>query len=350
MTKVEIGKAAISDVIPNFVLRRKWSTCVVVLRLICAVTLVVLLLCGDGWSGPRYKLLHSFGTGNGGGGLWGGLALDGKSRLYGTTIGGGTHNGGTVFELSHSVGRWNETVLHNFYYRVDGNSPHGDLAFDVAGDLYGTLSTGGLHQAGGIFELTRGSNGWTETVLHSFCSARQCEDGIGPFSGLILDSFGNLYGTSSGGGKYGDGTVFELTSGSKSWTENVLYSFCPASPCVDGDAPYAGLASDTAGNLYGTTEFGGKGQLGGLGGGTAFQLKHKADGTWQHILLHSFPSFPGDGQIVYAGLVLDKAGNLYGATQSGGGASSTGGTIFKLSRTANGQWKETILYRFPKSL
>jgi uncharacterized repeat protein (TIGR03803 family) len=124
---------------------------------------------------------------------------------------------------------------------------------------------------------------------------------------LILDSARNLYGTTIGGRKYGEGAVFELTPGSDGWTENVLYSFCAKPHCDDGDGPYAGVTWDVAGNLYGTTEFGGKSSP---DYGTAFELKHRPDGTWQHLLLHSFPSAPYDGEVVYAGLVFDGAGNL----------------------------------------
>jgi uncharacterized repeat protein (TIGR03803 family) len=300
-------------------------------------------------AGPKYKVLHAFGFGKDAGGLLSNLTFDKKRNLYGTTSGGGAHKEGTVFELSPSAGgSWKEKVLHSFYYRNDGNFPYGGLIFDEQGNLYGTLSTGGPHQAGTVFKLAPTSNGWTETLLHSFCSAQRCTDGSGSFSGLILDPAGDLYGATFGGGRYGDGVLFELSPGSHGWTESVLYNFCAQFHCADGDGPYAGLIWDAAGNLYGTTEYGGKGSP---QWGTAFELKHNPDGTWQHILLHSFPSFPGDGEVVYAGLVFDTSGNLYGATNSGGGhlcgQTSTCGTVFKLSRNANGLWKETILYRFP---
>ena len=310
---------------------------------------VALIILPSASAGPKYQILHAFGFGKDAGGLLSNLTFDKKDDLYGTTSGGGTHGEGTVFELSPALGgRWKETVLHSFDYRRDGDFPYGGLILDGAGNLYGTLSAGGAHRAGAAFKLTPASGGWTETILHSFCSAQQCIDGSGPFSGLTADPTGNLYGATFGGGRYGDGTLFELVPGSDGWTENVLYSFCAKSHCDDGDAPYAGLAWDSLGNLYGTSEYGGKGSP---QWGTAFELKHNSDGTWQHILLHSFPSFPGDGEVVYAGLVLDAEGNLFGATNSGGGhgcgQTLTCGTVFKLSPDSNGGWKETILYRFP---
>jgi len=317
-------------------------------RLLCSlkiagvVALGLALLFDNAWAGPRYKVDHFFGAGGGGGGLWGRLALGSNGNLYGTTIGGGAHDDGTVFELiREGDGSWTETVLHSFDGN-DGDFPFAGLVLGRNGKLYGTAHGGGPNAAGTVFQLTPGLNGWVFSVLSQ----------SGSHANLIMDKAGNLYGP-IGPGKYYEGAVTELVRGSKSWKENLLYSFCSPllaeGSCPDGAVPFAEVVFDAAGNLYGTTEFGGIGKLGGLGGGTAFQLKHKPDGTWQHILLHSFPSFPGDGQIVYAGLVIDKAGNLYGATQGGGGASSTGGTIFKLSRNANGQWKETILYRFPKA-
>jgi len=286
---------------------------------------------------PKYKVLHAFGKGKDGGGVFGGLVADKKGNLYGTTSGGGFYNLGTVFELSPKPdGRWTESVIHNFD-GSEGALPQGGLVLDPAGNLYGAAASGGPNGVGTVYKMTHESGGWTLSVL----------DDHGSGAELILDKAGNLYGP-IGPGKYGNGAITEIVRGSRAWTATVLYSFCPKAPCVDGDAPYAGLTWDAAGNLYGTTEFGGKGSP---DYGTAFDLKPKPDGTWQHILLHSFPSFPGDGEVVYAGLVLDGAGNLYGATNSGGGhlcgQTSTCGTVFKLSRNSNGRWKETILYRFP---
>ncbi len=281
--------------------------------------------------------MHAFTGGNDGSAPFAGLVMDKQRHLYGTTWGAGGHSLGTVFELTpHPGGRWTESILHSFE-GSEGALPQGGLVLDPAGNLYGAAGSGGPNGVGTVYEMTHESGDWVLNVL----------DDHGSGAGLILDKAGNLYGP-IGPGKYGNGAITEIVRGSSDWTENVLYSFCPKAPCVDGDAPYAGLTWDEAGNLYGTTEFGGKGSP---DYGTAFELKPKPDGTWQHILLHSFPSFPGDGGVVYAGLVLDGAGNLYGATQGGGGHACgqtlTCGTVFKLSRDSKGHWKETILYRFP---
>ena len=219
---------------------------------------------GDGtWT---EKVLHSFGNGTDGEGPLGGLILDASGNLYGTTYGGGTYNpGGTVFELSpNGDGSWTETVLHSFGLFPDGAEPWGGLTFDKAGNLYGTTSTGGAYPNGGtVFELTPNGDGtWTETVLHSFGNV---PDGLEPLYGsLIFDAVGNLYGTTTQGGIDGYGTVFELSpDGSGGWTETVLYNF-GAPP----DATYpASVILDAAGDLYGTSLYGGDNSK-----GTVFEL------------------------------------------------------------------------------
>jgi len=228
-------------------------------------------------------------------------------------------------------------VLHRFAPKTDGGGPFAGLVFGSGGNLYGTTSSGGTRDGGTVFELKRGSRGWTLTVL----------DNYGSSAGLILDKAGNLYGT-IGPGKYGEGAVTELIRGSNDWREQLLYSFCPKiNPCPDGAAPRAGVTFDGAGTLFGTTEYGGKG----IGGdwGTAYELRHQSDGTWKHVLLHSFPAFSNDGKLVYGGLILDKSGNLYGTTLQGGGQGCGEGTgcgiVYKLTPTAKG-WKETVLYNF----
>jgi uncharacterized repeat protein (TIGR03803 family) len=208
-------------------------------------------------------------------------------------------------------------VKHTFTGE-DGGMPIAVLVEDWAGNLYGTTSAGGDSGLGVVFKLDTHN---TETVLHAFSGP----DGATPYGGLVLDGSGNLYGTTSSGGASGLGTVFKLdTTG----TEIVLHSFT-GSP--DGANPYAGLVRDTSGNLYGTTENGGVSGL-----GTVFKI----DVTGQESVLHSFAGSPMDGADPKAGVILDAAGNLYGATFSGG----TGGrgTVFKLD-TSNA---ETVVYNF----
>jgi uncharacterized repeat protein (TIGR03803 family) len=222
-----------------------------------------------------------------------------------------------------------ETVLYSFCHDFgcsDGASPSSNLIADNAGNLYGTTDMGGPSGSGTVFKLSlRGAY----TVLHSFSGAT----GSGSVAGLTADSAGNLYGTTKFGGPpppgcrpfcFGYGLVFKL---SPSGAYTVLHSFTGGS---DGSAPN-GLIADSAGNLYGTTEIGGH-------GGTVFKLSPPANpgGAWTETVLYSFCSKPGcSGGSPRAALIADSAGNLYGTTSQGGGASGCGGntcgTVFKLS-------------------
>jgi len=238
-----------------------------------------------------------------------GLVRDNEGNLYGTTSYGGASHGGTVFKLD-TAGR--ETVLHTFT-GPDGIGPSSGLVRDKEGNLYGTTSGGGASGQGIVFKLdTTG----TETVLHSFTGP----DGANPSAGLIRDKEGNLYGTTSGGGVSGgglsgEGTVFRLDTAGR---ESVLHSFTGP----DGANPIAGLIRDEAGNLYGTTAFGGFLNCAGTGCGVVFKL----DPAGNETVLHSF-TWP-DGAFPVAGLVQDNEGNLYGTTQGGGAFNE--GTVFKL--------------------
>jgi len=295
-----------------------------------------LALLPTAWANPKFKVLYRFYAGKyNDGGVWSGLAFDRKGNLYGTTWGGGANGEGTVFEIVRSdKGTWRKKVLHSFDPRTEGNDPGGTLLFDGDTALYGTTSLNGPNVSGTVFQMTRTSGGWTFQVI----------DDYGSYAGVVPDQVGNLYG-SIRPGEYDNGAVAELVHSAGGWTQNYLYSFCAKSGCPDGAIPVSGVVFDGAGNLYGTTEYGGTGKAGGLGGGTAYELQRKPDGTWEHQVLHSFPAFNGDGMLVYAGLVMDKQGNLYGATAQGGAA--TCGTIFKLTPSATG-WSETLLYDFPQ--
>ena len=279
-------------------------------------------------------VLHSF-QGKDGANPAAGLIFDKAGNLYGTTTLGGTYGNGVVFKLTHEPnGRWSETVLHSFQGK-DGANPWGDLVLDRAGNLYGTAQSGGGHNSGLVFKLSPATNGeWIETVLLNF----QGTDGANPFGGLILDRAGNLYGTTYNGGARNNGTVFKLTPESDGeWSETVLHSF----QGKDGANPYAGLIFDRAGNLYGTTYDGGA-----RNNGTVFKLTPEPGGEWNETVLHSFQG--KDGANPYAGLIFDRAGNLYGTTLSGGVLTFFGGygVVFKLSPDPDGEWSETVLHSF----
>ena len=254
-----------------------------------------------------------------------GLIADKKGNLYGQTNQGGIYNGGTVFKVSQAG---TEKVLHSFDPNGgDGGGPYGSLVMDSKGNLYGTTVGGGtrIPPVGTVFKL---SPGGTETVLYSF-GASSATDGYEPRGALILDAEGNLYGTTELGGANGGGTVFKL---SPSGTETILYNFCAEPSCADGNSPLGSLIMDKRGNLYGTTYNGGAHDQ-----GTVFKLG--ASGSYK--VLHSFDSQSGDGAYpYYVDLIQDKSGNLYGTTSGGGTAG--GGTVFKI--TTGGT--EAVVYSF----
>ncbi len=293
---------------------------------------------GGGWT---ETVLHSFGRGTDGTDPYASLIFDAAGNLYGTTQQGGIHNSGTVFELSpRQGGGWTETVLHSFNNNgIDGAYPLGGLIFDAAGNLYGTTQQGGIHSCQGktcgtVFELTpKQGGGWTETVLHSFGNGT---DGVNPQAGLIIDAAGNLYGTTYQGGIHNLGTVFELTPRQGGgWTETVLHSFGRG---TNGVSPNASLTVDAAGHLYGTTIAGGI-----LNDGTVFELTPSQGGGWTETVLHSFGNGT-DGVNPQASLIIDAAGNLYSTTIAGG--IHTDGTVFELSPQPGGGWTETVLHSF----
>lgn len=317
-------------------------------------------------------VLYSFKGGSDGRGSFVGLISDAHGALYGTSSGGVTSGScgqsgcGTVFKLTPPANGhtpWTKTVLYSFTGGTDGGFPGGRLVFDSHGALYGTTSTGGTGFYGTVFKLTPPvppQTKWTFGLLYSFTGG---SDGGQPNDGLILDKEGALYGTTLGGGTNpcfyqgtsGCGTVFKLTPpalGKTKWTETVLYSFRGGS---GGSSPVAGLVFDKAGALYGATASGGT-TVFCPSCGTVFKLTPPAPGhtQWTETVLHSFKGGSDGFSPVYgAGLVLDKAGALYGTTSAGGGFSpacgNTGcGTVFKLTPPAAGktQWTETVLHGF----
>lgn len=272
-----------------------------------------------------------------------GVVIGPNGGLYGTTLGGGSGNGcqggcGTVYKLTPLATpcravmcSWTAMVLYSFTGGQDGSGPgYGNVVFDQAGNLYGTTTQGGDHGMGVIFKLTPSGSGWTETVLHSFNGA----DGSSPDSGVVLDAAGNLYGTTVTGGTYNEGTAYQLAHSGSGWVLNTLYSFQGAS---DGYNPVGGLIFDAAGNLYGTTSFGGSG-----GGGTVFELS-PSGGGWTFALLYALAGgLPVPGGPT-GSLAFDAAGNLYGTTFSDGAYGS--GSVFRLHPNASG-WTYSTMHDF----
>lgn len=275
-----------------------------------------------------------------------GLIFDRAGNIYGTTAGGGGYLHGAVFELSQSGTGWTEKTLYSFTGGGDGSAPIGNLIFDAAGNLYGTATAGGtgcsFSGCGVVFELSPGSNGWTETVLYTFTGGT---DGQSPIGGVVSDGHGNLYGAASYGGNTSCncGTVYRLGRTTNGWKFSVLHSFSGGS---DGAVPNAGLFVQS-GNLYGTALTGGNPKCTGFplpGCGTAFSLTPVAGGKVTFQVIYSFGQGATDGEYPSSSLIADSSGNLYGTTLNGG--SIGGGTVFKLSPANGNTWQESVLYSF----
>ena len=308
----------------------------------------------------------------------GSLAIAPDGTIYGTTDGGGLLNCrdtfgdgcGTVFHLQPPptfcrsfLCPWDQTVLYQFTGGSNGNDPLAGVVLDGAGNLYGTLYQGGASQLGAAYEVSRSGSGWTESTIHSFAGGA---DGADPIAGLIFDGSGNLYGTTEFGGSAGTctaggcGTVFQLAPSGSGWTLNIIYNF-PGSynlplgglifdpqgnlygTFADGvngvfeltptngnwtftslyTQDYSGLeafrstlARDSAGNLYGTAEYGGDFTNCPHGCGTVYELTPSGD-DWIYTQLYAFTGLD-DGSLPVGGVVLDGDGNIYGTTYEGG--------------------------------
>jgi uncharacterized repeat protein (TIGR03803 family) len=310
-------------------------------RLLMAVVLacpIMAVFAGSGAIASK-TVVYAFHGGSDGAEPFGALIADEAGNLYGTTVSGGggacSTGCGTVFKLA-ADGR--ERVLWAFRGGSDGAYPQGALVSDGVGDFYGTTPEGGAYNVGTLFKLAPHG---TETVVYTFKGG---SDGFVPNGGLIMDGNGNLYGTTPVGGNYvaacggdGCGVVFKVAPDG---TETVLYAFCSQTNCSDGANPVAGLIADDNGNFYGTTIAGGTGTCSGfLNCGTVFKLT--PDDT--ESVLYSFQggsdgAFPGDS------LIADNLGNFYGTTSGGGGCATSGecGTVFKLAPDGT----EIVLHAF----
>jgi len=269
-------------------------------------------------------VLYNFTGGSDGGKPVANLTSDGKGNFYGTTTEGGLKFGpdgyGTVFELSpNGNGGWNETVLYTFCPAApacpDGAFPYSSVIFDSAGNLYGIAYAGGAYDRGVVFELNPAQTSWAETVLYSFTGG---SDGGSPTSNLIMDPSGNLFGTNSAG-------VFELKWSGGGWAEQVIYRPQNYPQVVTG------LTMDAAGNIFG------------VGYSSAFELSPNGNGGWNPTVLHNFLTRYFLGPDPIGAPALDKAGNFYGATYHGGANKS--GKIYEVS-LRRGKWTLKTLYSF----
>ncbi len=267
------------------------------------------------------KVLHTFTGAPDGANPFGGLLMDAAGNLYGTTYRGGANGDGIVFELVNNSGSYTEKVLYTFTGNPDGAEPYGTLIADASGDLFGTTLAGGLGD-GTVFELANSGDSYTEKVLYSSTGFSN-SDMVNPEAGLVMDLSGNLFGTTNqGGANTYYGTVFELVNSSGSYTEKLLYSFQGGS---DGAYPYYGsLVMDGFGDLFGTTQGGGA-----SGNGTVFEMVNNS-GSYSEKVIYSFAGATNnDGSAPRGGLFLDSFGNIFGTTDSGGPGDA--GTVFQLS-------------------
>lgn len=292
-----------------------------------------LVKSGGSWT---YKVLYTFcrhaGCPDGGepydvtltyAGAASGLAYDGTSTLYGTTYLGGAANG-VVFSLKPSGGSWKETVLHVFCRKTnctDGGSPNNGVMVDGSGNLFGALAGGGKYGYGALYELQPDG---TYTILHSFCAAQNtfCSDGLEPTGVPVADGQGNLYGITHMGGANNAGTAFELVRTGAKPKLVTLHTFCSETNCPDGQLPFATLAMDAAGDLLGTTVFGGDTDQ-----GTIFKLSGTAHKTFDVVL--SFGDAATPGGFSSGGLAPDSSGAFFGNTDQGGANSQ--GVFYKLT-------------------
>jgi uncharacterized repeat protein (TIGR03803 family) len=270
---------------------------------------------GSSGYGTVFELAHGSGTittlasfnGTDGNTPQASMVMDSSGNLYGTTENGGASNIGTVFELAQGSGTITTLATFN---GTNGEEPAAGLIVDSSGNLYGTTGLGGTSNSGTVFELAKGSG-----TINTLASLKGFVYGANPTAGLIMDSSGNLYGTTYGGGAYADGSVFEVEQGSGTIT--TLASLNDA----NGAYPYTGLVMDSSGNLYGVAGYGGS-----LGDGTVFEV---ARGSGTITLLASFDGTNGSRP---DSLILDSSGNLYGTTSAGG--ASNDGTVFELAKSS----------------
>lgn len=306
-----------------------------------AAAIIVMAGASPALAAAKYANLYSLKGASDGGFPHGGLIADATGAVYGTTTSDGNGHSGVIYKLTPPAAgktKWTQSTLYTFTGGADGAIPEANLLTDEHGNLYGTTYAGGDANGDGVvFKLAPpapGQTQWTETVLHGFTNG---SDGAQPWSTLIADTGGNLYGTTSSGGSGVVGTVFKLSppvAGKTAWTETILYNF---SGNADGGEPIGAVVLGADGSLYGTAA--GYGQF---NRGVVYQLTPpKNGGAWGFTLLHAF-SGGADGEVPHAGLIIDHTGALYGTTA---GFDKSYGTVFKLTGSGH-SWTQEVLHSF----
>ena len=294
-----------------------------------------------------FSVLHNFTGGTDGAKPYAGLTVGPSGEvLYGTAAEGGSGNSGTVFKLTPHNSSWTFSPLYELTGAADGAYPFGPVVIGPNGALYGTTTEGGSESAGAVFELRPPATFcrtilcyWTATVLYSFTGT---PDGEYPSNvSLAFDRAGNIYGTTFQGGAFGYGLTFELSPSGGGYTESILHNFGG----TDGSEPYSGVVLDAAGNVYGTTLYGGTGTECVNNCGTVYQLM-PSDGGWIENVLVNFNK--ADGDYPFGNLIIDGSGNLYGVTADGA-QNGDGGVVYKLAPSEGG-FNYSALYTFSSEL
>ncbi len=302
-----------------------------------ALVLVAVWGAGATSKGATTEVIYSFAGEDDGEYTDTDIAVDRAGNLYGTSVLGGEFGGGTVWQLSPVGGGWVHTVLYNLTGGADGGEPYKGVTLDGAGNLYGTAVTGGSGSCEGgcgvTYKLTKSGDTWTQRVIHAFTGGA---DGSGPGSRVAVDKRGNVYGMTPTGGANGLGVIYLLRPRSSAgYALRVIHTFTGAS---DGSSGSAGKLVLRGGRIFGAATTGGN-----HGSGTVFQLTPTQTGEWDFKTLYSFAGAP-DGVFPYGALLFDAAGNIYGTTYYGG--TNGLGAVYKLSPTLSGEWDETVIYSF----
>jgi uncharacterized repeat protein (TIGR03803 family) len=302
------------------------------------------ILAGSAQSANKYTVLHYFENKPAAVPITS-LVSDSAGNLYGTTLYNDVCGNacGTVFKLTRQTGGgWSYRVIHRFL-PPDGQDPDGALILDSSGNLYGTTRRGGANSSGTVFELSPSGNVWKEKILYSFQSSG---DVTTPVGALTFDQNGNLYGAAVSGGPQTQGGIFELQPVGKGWQEKVLYAFTGG---VDGGQPFVSqLVFDSQGNLYGTAASGGQ-----FGWGVVFELSAFSNGPATETVLYDFTDGT-DGALPEGGVIFDASGNLFGTAAAGPPSSCDGGlgcgTVFELTpsmgKWTTGKWTFNLLHDF----
>jgi uncharacterized repeat protein (TIGR03803 family) len=292
------------------------------MRAAFAATAVMGAVCATPAQATGHRDVYDFGGGDDGGFPYGGVIGDDQNHLYGTTSSGGAGHNGVVYQLTREAdGSVTQSTLYAFTGGADGGNPQAGLLRDARGHLFGTTYAGGASGQGVVFELVppkKGGGTWTQKVLWTFTGGA---DGGEPTGSLIADSAGNLYGTTDWGGTGVVGTVFKLSppaNGAQAWTQTVLYNFTGN---ADGGEPYGRMLLGADGNLYGTTA-----GYGAFNFGNVFKLTADGNGGWNFSVLHAFAGGV-DGEVPRDGLIQGPDGTLYGATA---GFTTSRGNVFSI--------------------